>query len=155
MRRKDRELSEMRAKEILNEVTFATLMTADEKGQPYGTPVNPVVDGNFVYFHCATVGRKLDNIKDNPKASMSAVLWEEVTKAGYSVFYESVYVEGDAFVVEDEAEKVRILEILCKRYISDDVEAHIAYMKPHLAHTAVCGIAIKSISAKGNIPKES
>lgn len=155
MRRKDRELSEKRAKEILNEVTFATLMTADADGQPYGTPVNPVVDGDCVYFHCAMVGRKLDNIKSNPKASMSAVLWEEVTKAGYSVFYESVYVEGDAFLVEDVAEKMRILGVLCERYISEDMAAHMAYMKPHLAHTAICGIRMKHISAKGNIPKES
>lgn len=154
MRRRDRELSIERAKEILNEVTFATIMTADQEGQPYGVPINPVVDGDSVYFHCATVGRKLDNIKANPKVSLSGVLWEEVTKAGYSVFYESVYMEGTAFFVEEEAEKIRILQLLCKRYISDDVEAHIAYMQPHLAHTTLCGIKITNISAKGNIPKE-
>ncbi|WP_317855852.1 pyridoxamine 5'-phosphate oxidase family protein [Chakrabartyella piscis] len=154
MRRKDRALTEERAREILEQVSFATLMTADESGQPYGVPINPFVDENCVYFHCATEGRKLDNIKSNPKVSLSAVFQEKVIKEKYSVHYESIYIEGKAFFVEDMEEKVRILKVLCNRYISKDETAHVEYMKPHLAHTTICGIAIDHISGKGNLPKK-
>ena len=64
MRRKDRETTEERAYEILQNGEYGILSTIGEDGYPYGVPVNFAVEGNKIYFHCApNLGLKLKNIE--------------------------------------------------------------------------------------------
>ena len=91
MRRKDRLVSEEKAREIMEKAEYGIFMTADAEGQPYGVAVSHVVDGDKVYFHCAAdVGRKIENIKANNKVCMN--------------FTTNTYVDGENYTLLGEKE---------------------------------------------------
>ena len=153
MRRKDRMVSEEKAREIIEKSEYATLSTASLDGEPYAVQVSHVLYENSIYFHCALVGRKLDNIKENPKVCMSFVSKAEVEQDLYTVRYESAVVEGAAKIIEDEEEKLLALQLICKRYSPDMLEDHLAYIMPKLKITGVCRVEIEDISGKENKKK--
>lgn len=49
MRRPDREASEDFARRTANEAPYGTLVTASASGEPYGTPVSPVIEDDKIY----------------------------------------------------------------------------------------------------------
>ena len=66
MRRKDRECDEQTARQILANAESGVFSTVGEDGYPYGVPVNHVVEGDKIYFHCSfNVGHKQENLKCN------------------------------------------------------------------------------------------
>ena len=69
MRKKNREISEDEALELLTRAEYGVLSTVDENGQPYGVPLNFCVVDGCIYFHCAVEGHKIDNIEQNSAVS--------------------------------------------------------------------------------------
>ncbi len=69
MRRKDRELKNDEAIEILKNNTYGVLSTISENGYPYGAPISYIFFNNSIYFHSAIKGHKLDNISNNNRVS--------------------------------------------------------------------------------------
>ncbi|MBC2581704.1 pyridoxamine 5'-phosphate oxidase family protein [Clostridium sp. DJ247] len=62
MRRKDRELKNDEAIEILKNSEYGILSTVSQNGYPYGVPLSFIFSNNSIYFHSAIEGHKLDNI---------------------------------------------------------------------------------------------
>jgi len=73
MRRKDRETPRLEAEAILAAGAYGVLSTVGEDGQPYGVPVSYTYKNNCIYFHCAAVGHKIENIQNNPRVSFCVV----------------------------------------------------------------------------------
>lgn len=68
LRRRDRQLTEDEALQIVRHAPHAVLSTADAAGVPYGVPVNAVYAEGNVYWHGTFMkSRKGDNIDANPK----------------------------------------------------------------------------------------
>lgn len=63
MRRVDRERS----------AEYATLSMVDVDGNPYCVPITVANDGEYVYFHSATEGTKVDALSRNPKVCLACV----------------------------------------------------------------------------------
>lgn len=59
IRRKDRVLNELRAKELLAEGEFGFLAMVNADGGGYGVPLSYAVEEGVIYFHCAPEGHKL------------------------------------------------------------------------------------------------
>ncbi|MFL0197848.1 pyridoxamine 5'-phosphate oxidase family protein [Clostridium sp. WILCCON 0269] len=59
--------------EILINGEYGVLATNGEDGYNYATALNYVYINDKIYFHCATEGHKLDNIKVNNKVSFCVV----------------------------------------------------------------------------------
>ena len=60
VRRRDRLMDEVRARELLRDSEYGVLSMIDENGIPYGIPVNHVWNGeDSIYIHCAPEGFKL------------------------------------------------------------------------------------------------
>lgn len=150
MRRKDRLVTEDIAREIMQKSEYGMLCTVGSDGYPYAIAVSHVVHENCIYFHCALEGRKLENIKDNPKVSMSFVSKADVEQEHYTVRFESTVAEGMAKMIEDEDEKLFALKLICQRYSPDMLENHLDYIQPRLKRTGVCRIDIEHISGKVN-----
>jgi len=150
MRRKDRKVSEEKAREIIQKSEYGMLCTASLDGEPYAVPVSHVLYENSIYFHCALEGRKLENIRQNPKVCMSFVGKADVEPEAYTVRYESAVVEGGAKMIEDEEEKLLALQLICKRYCPDLLDEHFAYIQPRLKRTGICRVEIEEISGKAN-----
>ncbi len=106
LRRRDRALGEEEAREILARAEHGVLATVGADGWPYAVPVNHVLSGDVLYFHCAVEGHKLENIVHDERVSFCAVAGATVLPEKLSTLYESAIAFGRAHLVRaPEAEK--------------------------------------------------
>lgn len=71
MRRRDRQIPEKQAWEILDQCDYAVLAMTAEDGSPYCVPLNVVREGQSVYFHGAQAGRKAACLQKAPRCEFS------------------------------------------------------------------------------------
>lgn len=71
MRRSDKMLSNEEMLDIMKTTEYGVLSTIGENGYPYGVPINFVYKDNYIYFHAALTGHKLENISFNSKVSFA------------------------------------------------------------------------------------
>jgi hypothetical protein len=74
VRRKDREIKDQEAIELLDCAAYGILLTVGEDNQSYGVPLRLAYKNNWIYFHCAPSGHEFDNIEYNTKVSFSCRL---------------------------------------------------------------------------------
>ena len=151
MRRKDRLVSEERAREIMERAEYGIFITADREGQPYGVAVSHVAEGDKIYFHCAAaVGRKVENIRANNKVCMNFTCNTYVDEENYTHRYESVVAEGTAVIVEDREEKYHALQMIAKKYAPASFKDSDEYILPKMDVTGVVRVDIETMSGKVN-----
>ncbi len=160
IRRSKRALSEEKARAILEKGEYGVLSLQGEEGEPYGIPLSYVVLDNFIYFHCALEGRKIDYMKANPLVSFCVVgrVQPKHRPLYFTTLYESAIVTGTAQPVEHVEEKIQALIGLCVKYFPElvpQVEEE-ARQSAHqsMDWTAIYRISIEGISGKSNIPQE-
>lgn len=74
MRKKSREMSAAWALEVMDNAPYMTVGMTDVDGMPYSVPLSLArTDEKTFYFHCATEGKKLDILRDNPHVCLTAV----------------------------------------------------------------------------------
>ena len=148
MRRRDRELGEAEALDLLREAEWGVLATVDADGWPYAVPVNhAVVDGDLV-IHCATAGHKLDNLTSNPRVSYCAVTLAETLPLELATRYASVIVFGQAELVADEVEKHSLLRALGLRFAAEHPEVVAREVDKDLFRTTVLRIRVLRATGK-------
>ena len=147
MRRKDREIKNDEAVEILKNSDYGILSTISQNGYPYGVPISYSYINGSIYFHCAAEGHKLDNIKNNDKVSFCVVGQTKTLPDKFSVKYESVIVFGRAIEVFDDEKNMALLEILNK-YSPDFTKQGLEYIKKSNEDTKVIRINVEHISGK-------
>lgn len=150
IRRKDRELSEAEALQLLQEAEWGVLATVDEAGWPYAVPVNhAVVDGDLI-IHCATVGHKLANLAFNPKVSYCAVTQAETLPLELSTRYASVIIFGRGELLMDEGEKRAALRALGLRFAGAHPDLVDREIDKDLFRTVVVRIRIERATGKAH-----
>lgn len=147
MRRIDRKMTDEEALVLLEKGEYGILCTADPEGQPFGTPVNYVFTGRDIYFHAATTGAKLDNIKENPKVCFTVVGATELLPGDFSTNYESVMAFGKASLAEGDEKTYALAEIV-KKYSPDFILEGDAYILKNLNNCVVVKIEISEFSGK-------
>jgi nitroimidazol reductase NimA-like FMN-containing flavoprotein (pyridoxamine 5'-phosphate oxidase superfamily) len=147
MRRIDRKMTDEEALVLLEKGEYGILCTADTEGQPFGTPLSYVFTGRDIYFHAATAGAKLDNIKENPKVCFTVVGATELLPGDFSTNYESVMAFGKASLAEGE-EKTYALSEIVKKYSPDFILEGDAYILKNLNNCVVVKIEISEFSGK-------
>lgn len=122
MRKTMRRKSSEWALEVFDHAPYVTVSMTRPDGTPYGLPLSLVrKDEETFYFHCAADGEKLDCLRNNPVVSLSAVSkctpkFEE-EKNNFTEYYHSAIALGKAEIVEDTAEKIEALRLLCRRFL--------------------------------------
>ena len=105
---------------ILNEAVAGSFATVCPDGSPYVVAVNYVYYQGKIYFHCALTGKKLDNIKHEPRVCFEAYIIDRIVIAkradDSSVRYRSVIVNGRAKLVTDPKVKLDSLIALSAKY---------------------------------------
>ncbi|MDD4124896.1 MAG: pyridoxamine 5'-phosphate oxidase family protein [Eubacteriales bacterium] len=153
MRRKDREITEYsKMLDILSECDCCRLGLIDENGA-YIVPLNfgfeMVGDKLYLYFHGASVGKKIDLIKKQKKASFEMdrkyQLYEGETPCTYSFFYQSVMGNGTIQLLDDYDEKVSALSILMSHY-SD--KGQLQFQKEYVEMVSVIKLEVINWSCK-------
>ncbi len=149
MRRKDRELSQSEAMEILAGGEYGILSTVGQD-YPYGVPVNYIVDGHSIYIHGSSeMGKKRENIDRNRKVCFTVVGKTEVLASAFSERYESVIVLGRAEPVSG-AVKEKALMAFLEKYSAEYREDGVKYFHAVKEKTSVYRIEIEQITGKAH-----
>lgn len=148
MRRKDRQLGIDETIEILNKSEYGVLSTVDQNNIPYGVPINFVYIDGVIYFHCAEVGHKLSNIKQNNNVCFTVTNGVYLIPEKFSTVYSSAILFGKISVVEDKEEKVKGLEALIRKLSPDYIEDGLKYIERSADNTTVLKMEIKEMTGK-------
>lgn len=149
MRRHERVLDGSKTRILLLKGEYGVLSTSSVDGGVYGIPMSYVASDGIIYFHCAMVGHKIDNITANPLVSFCVVGKTEVSPSAFTTAYESVVVSGLIETVEVEAEKREALQLLVKKYSPGFVLEGDVYINKAIQKTKILKLTIDSISGKG------
>lgn len=152
VRRTDREITDReRVEELLREGRFCTIALADEGG-PYAVTLSYgyAADAGRLYFHCSAEGRKLDAIEAEPRACASVVFDRGYVSGSCEHPYQSVVLTGRMRVVDDPAEKIEALRVLCAHQErSADAFDAMGYNTPgRVKGVTALAFDIESVSAK-------
>ena len=149
MRRHERVLDESRTLELLQNGEYGVLSTSSVDGGAYGIPMSYVATDGFIYFHCAMVGHKIENITANPLVSFCVVGNTEVSPSAFTTAYESLIVSGLIETVETEEEKKEALRLLVKKYSQGFETEGDVYIDKAIHKTKILKLTIDRISGKG------
>ena len=155
MRRKDREKDTSFAFEIIRDCTYATLATTNLDGTPYCIPISPVLKDNTIYFHCALEGKKLVNIAHNNAVCISGVRQTKLVPEKFTTEFESAIAFGHCVMVQDDAEKIMALRLICEKYAAENLDEFENAIKRSLTRTGIGKIEITNITGKANIYQQS
>jgi nitroimidazol reductase NimA-like FMN-containing flavoprotein (pyridoxamine 5'-phosphate oxidase superfamily) len=147
IRRKDREISIQEAIKILDSAEYGVLSTVDKEGQPYGVPLSYVYRNSCIYFHCALIGQKLDNITNNPRVSFCVVGKTKILQDKFATEYESAIAFGLASEVYGN-ERYNALMWLLEKYSPDFIKEGKQYIELKDKSTKIIKIEISHISGK-------
>lgn len=148
MRRKDREIID-RAEidEIIGAAKMMHLALADGN-IPFLVPVFFAYDGKAFYFHSSQKGTKIEILKRNNNVCIEVsidhgVIPDEMP-CDFEARHRTVIGFGKAAFVTDEAEKIRVLDMIVAKFTSRKFE----YPKSNLDRTMVVRIDLESIKGK-------
>ena len=115
---------------------------------PYIVPLNYGYSDNCLYFHCASVGKKIDLLKRNNKVSFEIEYFSSLVKneisCEWSNKYRSVIGNGTIEILTDLDEKLDALQILMAQYgrIENDFDEKL------VKRVTVLKLSIKSLTGK-------
>ncbi len=150
--REDRTIKDPREMEaLLDRMAVGRLGLSTDDG-PYVIPVNYVYAEGCIYFHSGHKGKKVEALRAGPRVCFLVdepgpqVTWDQ--GCGISQIYESVMCFGKAELVEEVAERKRILEILISKYLPGD--NRVSVLDRNVENTAVVRIHIEWMTGKAN-----
>ncbi len=116
-------MEEQDAYRLLRACLWVTLSTVNARedsplglGSPYAVPISVVESDGEFYFHSALAGHKIENLRQDSRVCITAVLNAEVVEKALSVAYESATFFARAEEVTERSDKKRVLHSLCKRF---------------------------------------
>lgn len=136
--------------EVLETAEYGILSTISEDDTPYGTPLNFAYDNGVLYFHCATEGHKLDNIRYNANGCFTIVDSVELLASKFSTKYRSVVVFGKVQIVETPEEKKQGLIKIVEKLSPDFVENGIKYIDGAFDRVTVLRMDVEHMTGKSH-----
>lgn len=115
LRRAERAMDKETQEEILKRGEYGVLGFLGEDGYPRTLPLSYVYDEGRLYFHSAREGEKVEELRQDPRASFTVVTGTQVLPELFSTAYQSVIGVGHVSVVEGE-EKKQALRRLLEKY---------------------------------------
>src|SRR6266702_2778495 len=147
VRRKDREIDLHEAMGILSNCEYGVLSTIGEGMQPYGMPLSFVFKNNCIYFHCALLGQKLQNMESNNRVSFCVVGKTKVLPEKFATEYESAIAFGVASEIYGD-ERYNAMIALLEKYSPENIEDGKKYIEQKDAAMKVYKIEISRITGK-------
>ena len=147
VRRSDRVVVVSDAVALLSTATYGVLSTVGNDGLPYAIPLSYIFRDRVIYLHCATEGRKLDNIKSNPAVSFCVVGHTKTLPDKFATEYESAIASGTASLISGDEKREALIGIL-EKYSPDFIESGLKYLAGKIDVVTVVRIDIDHISGK-------
>jgi uncharacterized protein len=142
---------------LLDDCHVGRLGTNGLDGYPMVKPLNFAYADGKIYFHSAREGEKIDDIKRDNRVCFEADLPIALVKAaenpcGAEYLYRSVIIKGRTVIVEDEAERLKGLNLLMDKYQPEGGFG--PFPDEKLKLTAVIRIDIEEITGKEDLGKD-
>ena len=148
MHRRDRQLPQQEAWDLLTQGTCGILSVVGDEGWPYAVPLNYTVMDGRIYLHCAKAGYKLDAIARDDRVCFTVVAREELVRDHATALYASVVVLGRAALVPDEATRQAALAHLVDTLSDVPPDLRDQYIQRRGKNTAVLCIQPLHITGK-------
>ena len=147
MRKKSREMYADWALEVMDKAPYITVGMTDGDGMPYSVPLSLArTDEKTFYFHCATEGKKLDILRENPRVCLTAVSKCKPTvgpkDSSFTLEFKSAIAFGKAEIVADDNEKREALRAICQRFLPNHMDAFDAAVARSMSRSAVVRITL-------------
>lgn len=147
VRRKDREIGEQDARDLLAKGEYGVLSTVGPDGSPYGVPLSYAYREGEIYFHSAPEGRKVDHLISGAQASFCVVGETEVLPEKFSTRYESAIAAGEIRELHGE-DKTKALGWLVEKYSPEFRGKGEEYIANAESKTRVFGLRIRRLTGK-------
>jgi nitroimidazol reductase NimA-like FMN-containing flavoprotein (pyridoxamine 5'-phosphate oxidase superfamily) len=151
MRRKEKEITERaEIEEVIAEAQVCHMAMCDGP-RPYVVPLSFGYADQAFFFHCATAGRKLDILRQNPEVCLqleTRVGLKRGNKAcEFGIDFRSVIAFGRAVFVEPPDDKRRALDLIMRHYAPGEFE----YADAVLAKTFVIRVDVTHMTGKKSL----
>jgi uncharacterized protein len=148
MRRSEKEITDRRRiDQIISEALVCRVAMSIED-RPYLVPLSFGYDGESIYFHSASAGRKISILRQNNRVCFEFDLGSQINKAesacSWGVNYLSIIGEGRAIFIENFSEKEAALGWIMKQYGSEEHN----FSKKAVEKTCIFKIKIEKMSGK-------
>lgn len=150
MRLSKQQLSEKRSLEILKDAFYGVLSTVSADCIPYGVPLNHVLDGNKLYFHCALTGHKLDNIRNNPNVCFTVVGEAKMMPEIFTAHFESVVAYGTIRILENHTDITHAVRLLCEKNTPDQLEVVDSVIAGNISRLSGLEMTIERLTGKAS-----
>ncbi len=123
-------------------------------GEPYIVPLNFAYDNGRVYFHSGLEGRKVEALRENARVCFEVddfqefVLHEQACLS--TTYYRSVITWGTARLLGSEAEKMKGLDLLLRKYAAG--KGYEPPPKEMLELVCVFEVEIDKMTGKASVP---
>ena len=149
MRKKSRAMDSQWALEVMHKAPYITVSFTDVNGLPYGLPLSLASEDDVHwYFHGALEGKKLEAIEAHPEVCLSAVTRCTPTvgpkDGSFTLQFKSAVAFGTAAIITDETEKTKALELICRRFLPQHMNAFNESIARSVGRTAVVRITLTS-----------
>lgn len=148
MRRKNQQLPQEEAVQILNQATSGVLALLGDDDYPYAVPMSHLYQDGKLYFHCAVTGHKVDAIRRHGKASFCVVAQDDVKEETFTTHFCSVIAFGAIRIVEDEKEKRAAITALARRFSPGRDEAAKKEIDESIGHMNMLVMDIEHLTGK-------
>jgi len=159
MRKAKKEITDKAViKEVLDACPIGRLGTITHDGYPMVKPLNFVYHDNGIYFHTATQGEKIDDIKRDNRVCFEVdqpiafVKGNEQDPCMAAYLYRSVIIKGRARMIEDRDERIAALSALMKK--NQPGGGYGAFLEGKLQITGVVRIDIEEMTGKEDLGKD-
>ncbi|MDD2335564.1 MAG: pyridoxamine 5'-phosphate oxidase family protein [Geobacteraceae bacterium] len=148
MRRKEREITDRREIDAIIRSGNIMRIALVDGDIPFLVPVFYAFDDSALYFHSAQAGTKMELMKRNNNICFEISVDQGFIESGEACDFEArhrtVIGIGKAVFVEDDAEKIKALDLIVAHFSQKIFE----YPKTNLDRTAVIRIDIESVKGK-------
>jgi nitroimidazol reductase NimA-like FMN-containing flavoprotein (pyridoxamine 5'-phosphate oxidase superfamily) len=151
MRRSLLAMPEKETLELIASGKFAVLSLIDPDGLPYGVPLDYIHKGDFLYFHGAQEGRKIDCMKANPRGCAVILGDTAVIPEKFGRKYTSAIVEGPIELIEDPESKRQIMTWVVENNSPDHMEKGKAIIEKMLDRVLIYKMKMETVSGKHGI----
>ena len=148
MRRKNQLLTDEECIEILNSSTSGTLALLGDNDYPYSVPISYVYNDGKLYFHSALTGHKIDAVNRYDKASFCVIAQDKVVPEKYTTYFRSVIAFGKICVIDNDAEKLRAIEILAEKYSPQLAEGRKKEIEDNFSRMCMIELDIEHMTGK-------
>jgi hypothetical protein len=149
MRRKEKEITDpAELRRILGAARVCRLALCDGD-RPYLVPLTFALDGDDLVLHSARSGRKLDILRRNAAVCFEVEEGVEIAPAATAcetgMRFRTVIGHGDAEIVDDRAERLRLLALFGPRY---GVAQEATPPEREVERTCVIRIRVRELTGK-------